>query len=108
VLLSCNPRRAPVTGLSVAIDLPTGPEIVTGSTRLKAGTATKLVLNMFSTIAMVRAGRVKDNLMIHVQATNEKLRDRATRLVMELRSCGRDEAVQQLQKAKWSVAKALR
>ena len=70
--------------VEVEIDLPTGPEIVTGSTRMKAGTATKLVLNMLSTIAMVRLGRVRDNLMINVQATNDKLRARAVRLVQAL------------------------
>ena len=76
ILLSCNPNRKIRVPVDVAIDLPTGPELVTGSTRLKAGTATKLVLNMLSTIAMVRLGRVQDNLMINVQATNDKLRAR--------------------------------
>ncbi len=73
ILLTCNPQRTIREPVDIAIDLPTGPEIVTGSTRLKAGTATKLVLNMLSTIAMVRLGRVRDNLMVNVQATNDKL-----------------------------------
>ena len=64
ILLTCNPKRSIRVPVDVEIDLPTGPEIVTGSTRMKAGTATKLVLNMLSTIAMVRLGRVRDNLMI--------------------------------------------
>ena len=76
----------------VEIDLPTGPELVTGSTRLKAGTATKLALNILSTCAMVRLGKVRGNLMIDVNASNLKLRDRAIRIVSELRGCGYEEA----------------
>ena len=82
--MTCNPQREIRVPVGVEIDLPTGPEIVTGSTRMKAGTATKLVLNMLSTIAMVKLGRVRDNLMINVQATNDKLRARAVRLVQAL------------------------
>ena len=64
----------------------TGPEILTGSTRLKAGTATKLILNMMTTLAMVELGKVRSNLMIDVQATNEKLKDRAVRMVCTLQA----------------------
>lgn len=79
--LSCVPG-APLSQIAeLAITPATGPEPVTGSTRMKAGTATKLVLNMLSTGAMVRLGYVFGNLMIHVQPTNEKLRDRAARIV---------------------------
>jgi N-acetylmuramic acid 6-phosphate (MurNAc-6-P) etherase len=92
--------------VDVAIDLPTGPEIVTGSTRLKAGTATKLVLNMLSTIAMVRLGRVRDNLMVHVQATNDKLRARAVRLVRALTGGSEVEAQSALEKNEWRVTAA--
>ena len=107
---SCSPAirsasiRVPV---DVAIDLPTGPEIVTGSTRMKAGTATKLVLNMLSTIAMVRLGRVRDNLMINVQATNDKLRARAVRLVEALADCDAERAQTALEKS-WRGACAKR
>lgn len=77
----------PDSPLAAAVDLPietlTGPELVTGSTRLKAGTAQKLVLNMLSTIAMIRLGKVHGTLMVDVAATNEKLRIRAQRIVME-------------------------
>jgi N-acetylmuramic acid 6-phosphate etherase len=104
VLLSCNPRRTIRVPVDVAIDLPTGPEIVTGSTRLKAGTATKLVLNMLSTIAMVRRGRVRDNLMINVQATNDKLRARAVRLVAALSGANFETAQAALEKNGWRVA----
>jgi N-acetylmuramic acid 6-phosphate etherase len=106
VLLSCNPKRTIRVPVDVAIDLPTGPEIVTGSTRLKAGTATKLVLNMLSTIAMVRCGRVRDNLMINVQATNDKLRARAVRLVSALSGAKFEAAQAALEKNGWRVAPA--
>ena len=106
VLLSCNPRRTIRVPVDVAIDLPTGPEIVTGSTRLKAGTATKLVLNMLSTIAMVRRGRVRDNLMINVQATNDKLRARAVRLVVALTGTDFAAAQAALEKNGWRVTDA--
>jgi N-acetylmuramic acid 6-phosphate etherase len=107
ILLTCNPKRSIRVPVEVEIDLPTGPEIVTGSTRLKAGTATKLVLNMLSTIAMVRLGRVRDNLMINVQATNEKLRARAVRLVRALSACSAAEAQTALEKKGWRVDEAV-
>ena len=107
ILLTCNPKRVIRTPVDVAIDLPTGPEIVTGSTRMKAGTATKLVLNMLSTIAMVRLGRVRDNLMINVQATNDKLRARAVRLVESLADCNAERAQTALERASWSVREAV-
>ena len=104
-LLTCNPHHQPVKGAK-AIVLATGPELITGSTRLKAGTATKLALNIFSSIGMIRSGRVKDNLMINVQASNAKLRDRAKRLVMTLAGIGDGEALKRLEKARWNVARA--
>lgn len=107
VLLTCNPNRRIRVPADVEIDLPTGPELVTGSTRMKAGTATKLVLNMLSTISMIRLGRVRDNLMIHVQATNDKLRARAVRLVEALAACEAGKAHSALERADWSVAQAV-
>jgi N-acetylmuramic acid 6-phosphate etherase len=107
ILLSCNPRRTIRVKVGVAIDLATGPELVTGSTRLKAGTATKLVLNMLSTIAMVRLGRVRDNLMVNVQATNDKLRARAVRLVQALTGAGADVAQAALENEAWRVTDAV-
>jgi N-acetylmuramic acid 6-phosphate etherase len=106
ILLSCNPERVMRVPVDVAIDLPTGPEIVTGSTRLKAGTATKLVLNMLSTIAMVRLGRVQDNWMVNVQATNDKLRARAVRLVQSLTGVGEIAAREALEESAWRVPAA--
>lgn len=82
-ILACSPPAPErVADVDVAILPITGPEVVTGSTRLKAGTATKLVLNTITTGAMVRLGKTYGNLMVDMQATNEKLRDRAERLVM--------------------------
>lgn len=107
ILLTCNPKRLIRVPVDVAIDLPTGPEIVTGSTRMKAGTATKLVLNMLSTIAMVRLGRVKDNLMVNVQATNDKLRARAVRLVQALTNRNAADAQKALESHAWRVTAAV-
>jgi N-acetylmuramic acid 6-phosphate etherase len=107
ILVSCNPKRRIKTPVDVAIDLPTGPEIVTGSTRLKAGTVTKLVLNMLSTIAMVRLGRVSDNLMTNVQATNDKLRARCVRLVEALAKVDASRAQEALETNGWRVLEAL-
>jgi N-acetylmuramic acid 6-phosphate etherase len=106
-LLTCNPKHTPLRGLKGTIVLATGPELITGSTRLKAGTATKLALNLFSSIGMIRSGRVRDNLMINVQPTNEKLRHRARRLVEALAGVGEAEALQRLAKTRWDVAKAI-
>ncbi|TMP89942.1 MAG: N-acetylmuramic acid 6-phosphate etherase [Verrucomicrobia bacterium] len=75
ILLTCNAKREPGGEFDLEINLKTGPEIVTGSTRLKAGTATKIALNIISTGAMTRLGRVRGNLMIDLQPTNKKLRD---------------------------------
>ena len=80
---SCNAGSAIGAAADLAIETVVGPEIVAGSTRLKGGTAQKLVLNMISTIAMVRLGKVHGNLMVDVQATNAKLRARAERIVMQ-------------------------
>jgi len=106
ILLSCNPNRTIRVPVDAAIDLPTGPELVTGSTRLKAGTATKLVLNILSTIAMVRLGRVRDNLMVNVQATNDKLRARAVRLVQALTASNAAIAQAALEANGWRVPAA--
>jgi N-acetylmuramic acid 6-phosphate etherase len=76
----------------LTIEVLTGPEIITGSTRLKAGTAQKLVLNMISTIVMVRLGRTFGNLMVEVRTSNDKLRSRARRIVRLATGCGEDEA----------------
>ncbi|MBK6627649.1 MAG: N-acetylmuramic acid 6-phosphate etherase [Flavobacteriales bacterium] len=90
--ITCNPG-APVTTVSDhPIVVVVGPEFVTGSTRMKSGTAQKLVLNMISTAVMIRLGRVKGNRMVDMQLSNVKLIDRGTRLVMEGLNIGYDEA----------------
>jgi N-acetylmuramic acid 6-phosphate etherase len=107
ILLTCNPVRTRSEAFDLEIDLATGPEILTGSTRLKAGTATKIALNILSTGAMVALGKVRGNLMIDLANTNEKLRDRAARLVAALGKCDYAEACERLQKNGWNVRAAL-
>jgi N-acetylmuramic acid 6-phosphate etherase len=89
IFVTCAPEAAEAAPADVVISPVVGPEAVTGSTRMKAGTATKLVLNTLTTAAMVRTGKVHGNLMVDLNATNEKLRDRSERIVMELTGLGR-------------------
>ena len=90
--ITCNPdsRMHPLCDVTIAPYV--GPEVITGSSRLKAGTAQKLVLNMLSTGAMVKTGKVVGNLMVNVRPTNVKLRDRCIRILMELGNCDRETA----------------
>ncbi|MFE6736800.1 N-acetylmuramic acid 6-phosphate etherase [Microbacterium sp. NPDC057650] len=94
-------------GVDVAIEVDAGPEIVAGSTRLKAGTVQKLVLNALSTLAMVQEGKVLGNLMVDVQATNEKLRVRAQRIVMNATGCDAAAAAAALEAADGSAKIAI-
>jgi N-acetylmuramic acid 6-phosphate etherase len=107
ILLTCNPERPRNPDCDLEIDLATGPELLTGSTRLKAGTATKIALNIISTGAMIALGKVRGNLMIDVNASNTKLRDRAVRLVAELAKCDQAGALERLELHHWSVRAAL-
>jgi N-acetylmuramic acid 6-phosphate etherase len=91
-LLTCSPVPRPAA-CDHLIVLNTGPEVLTGSTRMKAGTATKLALNTISTTLMVRSGRVYENLMVDLRASNDKLRDRAARIISTLTDASRDEAL---------------
>ena len=91
--VSCSPDSLLSAAVEIPIEVLPGAEVVTGSTRMKAGTATKLVLNMLSTGAMIRLGYVFGNLMVNVQPTNEKLVDRATRIVMQAVGVDRTAAV---------------
>jgi len=101
----------PGTELQNFVDLiiaPTvGPEVIAGSTRLKAGTATKMVLNMLTTVAMVRIGKTYGNLMVDVQTGSEKLRDRAQRIVSMVTGADPEEARALLLRAKWNVKVAI-
>ena len=81
--ISCNPNSPISAAAEYPIEVVVGPEFVTGSTRMKSGTAQKLVLNMISTTVMIQLGRVEDNKMVNMQLTNEKLVDRGTKMVME-------------------------
>jgi N-acetylmuramic acid 6-phosphate etherase len=97
--LSCVPGSELARAAEMAITPATGPEVVTGSTRMKAGTATKLVLNMLSTAAMVKRGYVFGNLMVNVQPTNAKLADRAARIIAAITGLAYDDAAELLTKA---------
>ncbi len=102
ILLTCNP--APTTApVDLAIHFAVGPEVLTGSTRLKAGTATKVALNIISTGAMVALGKVRGNLMIDLHTSNTKLRDRAVRVVAELADCDYDSARRELEASGWNL-----
>jgi len=81
--ISCNPDSPLSRAADYPVEIVVGPEFVTGSTRMKSGTAQKLVLNMISTSVMIQLGRVKDNKMVHMQLTNDKLIDRGVKMVME-------------------------
>jgi N-acetylmuramic acid 6-phosphate etherase len=97
--LTCVPGSPLAAAAEIALVPATGPEVVTGSTRMKAGTATKLVLNMLSTGALIRLGYVYSNLMVNVQPTNTKLADRAARIVATITGLTHDQAAQLLAKA---------
>ncbi|MFS3927659.1 N-acetylmuramic acid 6-phosphate etherase [Priestia flexa] len=98
VAVSCNKGSDIGRIADISIEVVAGPEVLTGSTRLKAGTAQKLICNMLSTASMVGVGKVYGNLMVDVQLTNEKLVERAKRIVMEATSCTYDTAEEYLEK----------
>jgi len=108
IFLCFNPNIdiPPVSMPDVVISPEVGPEVLTGSTRLKAGTATKLVLNMFTTLAMVRIGKVISNLMVDMNASNKKLRERAVRIVQAITGKDSAAAVGALEKSRWVVKDA--
>jgi N-acetylmuramic acid 6-phosphate etherase len=107
IFLSCVQPVAAEPTVDVVIRPLTGPEVLTGSTRLKAGTATKLVLNQITTIAMVRIGKVHENLMVDLRAANRKLWDRGARIVSMLTTLARDEAMELLRQAEGHVKVAV-
>jgi N-acetylmuramic acid 6-phosphate etherase len=99
IFVSCAPEARGHIRADILINPVVGPEVVTGSTRMKAGTATKLVLNTLTTAAMIRLGKVYDSLMVDLRATNAKLRDRAERIVMDVTGLKRPQARRLLVKA---------
>jgi N-acetylmuramic acid 6-phosphate etherase len=105
--ISCATPSELSSAVRFPIEIPTGPEILTGSTRLRAGTATKLVLNMISTAVMVRLGYVYGNLMVNVQPTNAKLRDRARRIVEQAGGVDANRAKELLELSGWTVRTAI-
>lgn len=109
IVLCFNPslRIHPSLRPNLILSADLGPEVLTGSTRLKAGTATKLVLNLFTTLSMVRLGKVRSNLMIDLHPSNRKLRQRAVRIVRELTGATEDEATKALEQSRWVVKKAV-
>ncbi|WMM33372.1 N-acetylmuramic acid 6-phosphate etherase [Shouchella clausii] len=107
VSIACNKEAKMSQYAAVAIEVETGPEVLTGSTRLKAGTAQKLILNMISTTAMVGIGKVYQNLMVDVQPTNQKLVERAKRIIMEATDSTYETAADYYQKANGHVKAAI-
>jgi N-acetylmuramic acid 6-phosphate etherase len=107
VFVTCDPRTELQTFVDLTIAPAVGPEIIAGSTRLKAGTATKLVLNMLTTSAMILVGKTYGNLMVDVQMGSEKLRDRARRILHIVAGVSPDEAEKLLKKAHWNVKAAI-
>jgi N-acetylmuramic acid 6-phosphate etherase len=107
LLISCNPMRKKNLRVDVGIDFPTGPEIIAGSTRLKAGTATKVALNLLTSIAMIQLGRVQGGRMTHLHASNQKLQDRAIRNVMDLGKRSRKQSERLLIQNQWNIARVM-
>jgi N-acetylmuramic acid 6-phosphate etherase len=107
IFLSCTPAEDDAAEVDVLITPLTGPEVVTGSTRMKAGTATKLVLNTITTSAMVLLGKTYGNLMVDLQASCEKLRDRARRIIVETTGVGYEDAGGIIESAGGSVKVAI-
>jgi N-acetylmuramic acid 6-phosphate etherase len=107
IFVTCDPRTELQTFVDLTIAPSVGPEVIAGSTRLKAGTATKLVLNMLTTASMIRIGKTYGNLMVDVQMGSEKLRDRARRIITIVTGLEYDEADRLLRKAHWNVKAAI-
>jgi N-acetylmuramic acid 6-phosphate etherase len=105
--VTCDPRSELKDFADVTIVLTVGPEVIAGSTRLKAGTATKIVLNMLTTAAMVRAGKTYGNLMVDVKSNSDKLRDRGRRIIGAVTGLDYDAADALLRRAKWNVKAAI-
>lgn len=105
--ISCNANAPVLSAADIGIAAVVGPEVVTGSTRMKAGTAQKLILNMLTTTAMIRSGKVYQNLMVDLHASNEKLVARAIRIVMQATDCAPDIAREALKAADMSAKLAI-
>ena len=107
IFVTCDPRTELQTFVDLTIAPAVGPEVIAGSTRLKAGTATKMVLNMLTTASMIRIGKTYGNLMVDVQMGSEKLKDRARRIITIVTGLEYDAADALLRKAHWNVKAAI-
>jgi N-acetylmuramic acid 6-phosphate etherase len=107
IFVTCDPRTELQTFVDLTIAPAVGPEVIAGSTRLKAGTATKMVLNMLTTASMIRIGKTYGNLMVDVQMGSEKLKDRARRIITIVTGLEYDEADKLLKTAHWNVKAAI-
>ncbi|MBR5277920.1 MAG: N-acetylmuramic acid 6-phosphate etherase [Clostridia bacterium] len=107
VCVSCNPNSDLIEMVDIAIIAEVGPEVINGSTRMKAGTAQKMILNMLSTGAMIRFGRVRGNYMAYMVPNNAKLVDRALRMICQKTGCDRNTAALELAKANNCIADAM-
>jgi N-acetylmuramic acid 6-phosphate etherase len=107
IFVTCDPRTELQMFVDLTIAPAVGPEVIAGSTRLKAATATKLVLNMLTTGAMIRIGKTYGNLMVDVQTGSEKLRDRARRIIAIVTGLEYDDADLLLRRAHWNVKAAI-
>jgi len=105
VLVTCNPVNSSI--VDVTISLLVGPEIITGSTRMKAGTATKMVLNMLTTASMVCLGKTYGNLMVEVRPNSQKLKDRAVRIAVQILGIGSRKAESLLVRSNWDIKAAV-
>ena len=107
IFVTCAPEAIKDIPAKIIINPVVGPEVITGSTRMKAGTATKLALNTLTTTAMIKMGKVFGNLMVDLKATNNKLRDRSIRIVSEMTGLSRTKAANLLKEAKGKVKAAI-
>ena len=107
IFITCAPEAVENIVADIIINPVVGPEVITGSTRMKAGTATKLILNTLTTGAMIKLGKVYGNLMVDLRATNKKLRDRSVRIVMEITRLRKPSAKKLLSRAKGKVKAAI-
>ena len=106
--LSSNPEAKIFKSSDISIFTDTGAEVLTGSTRLKAGTAQKIVLNTLTTCAMIKTGKVYENMMINLAPSNEKLKQRVIRIVKEILGCDESEAIRRLDEHGWVIREAVK
>lgn len=107
IALTCNHKAAILEEVGLGICVEVGPEVIAGSSRMKAGTAQKMVLNMLTTGAMIKIGKTYENFMIDLKAVNEKLKDRAIRIVSQISEVSNSEALAALLKCNWEIKTAI-